>query len=921
MLRASVEVDTDGAAFVLVFPKDTNVIGGVLDPQAIIENPMVKAAQIFERPRSPSSFNTLRWHGFDRLRDRPCVQAWEYQIVVRAAVMHLLQKSDFQLRSFPSLDGDEDFLTVGMEEQGERVKRLAQRFAYKVALKSSAYADMCMDPNYNVGQHLSDFAGKLAAAASVDQALIGAFGGGIDQLGLAVGGGLRQLEGAIGADNANLQQRLHNLKGNIGFKVEKRADVAPADPKFRGGIPRDREGQLVPAYVAYSPDLAEYLSEFRHIDVLRLLRMHLDEFFNIEELSAQQIIVNYFCAGSPELVDEFNEDFCSLKYLFTLPDLASAQKVRLYFGEHIVFFFCWFSLYVHWLLYLAMIGFVCSVGVHLIPVLHLPLEWDGLIHVFMAFVLTVWGVLFNARFDAEIRANVKRWGMKDWVGVEVERPEWEPDQPESSRLLKWKRRLLNQLPIAFCILFASVIMEFALFAMEQRKLGNKLIEKWGNIVTVVLMHTFSLVWAKLAPKLCNHYNYRTDAQYNEALTWMVASVRIFVALFPFIDIIFIQNYTHPTCSNREDPLAGAAWKIYGSGTSWPAGLGLELASPVVKMFNGTLARTMPTSLDWLEEYSFVIDGGRCIRGCYPVHCDKVGLDGHYVCDTNCTATLESNMMTVYISHMVMTLLLGVGVPWLLTSREVAKEVNHANNKHSMQGSYDYMPTSPITEEGSGVMYSLVQFQAKCAKLAPYKYSSWGGSFIDDFVEVAIGFALLTCFGMAVPSVPILAFLGHLVEYRLMAFRMSNMTCRPFPHGGENVGIWKVIFNIIGQAAVAINVGMAVFCMNPMRSWDFEHQLIAFLALEHSLILLRSAVSRGSEETGGDDEQQIEDFNNRTVAWVADRCSTALRTMSVPVLRRKRSMYLGEAEVKIGNHFLYEQLEQELAQMPFKLGTD
>ncbi|CAE7350293.1 unnamed protein product [Symbiodinium natans] len=81
-------------------------------------------------------------------------------------------------------------------------------------------------------------------------------------------------------------------------------------------------------------------------------------------------------------------------------------------------------------------------------------------------------------------------------------------------------------------------------------------------------------------------------------------------------------------------------------------------------------------------------------------------------------------------------------------------------------------------------YTLLQYQAKCRDLAPYQYGSWGGSIVEDFLEVVTNFALLSMFGVLVPWLAILAVPVNIMVFRLMAFRMTRITCRPLPHGAE-----------------------------------------------------------------------------------------------------------------------------------------
>jgi len=210
--------------------------------------------------------------------------------------------------------------------------------------------------------------------------------------------------------------------------------------------------------------------------------------------------------------------------------------------------------------------------------------------------------------------------------------------------------------------------------------------------------------------------------------------------------------------------------------------------------------------------------------------------------------LEENLWTVYIVHMACTFLFALIIPIFLAKLNVVLEYRKARKE------------SGDTEEH----YTFLQVQAKRAEVANYEYMSWGGSQVEDFLELAVGFAMLTCFGIALPAMSVIALISHIIEYRLLAYRMTNVTSRPIPYGAEGIGVWEQIFHTISEAAVIINVGMAVFAMYPMRHWLFRHQLAAFLVLEHCMLLMRKfVISIWDKEPAS--QRRIDDFNWRFLA--------------------------------------------------------
>merc|ERR1712194_1009911 len=126
-------------------------------------------------------------------------------------------------------------------------------------------------------------------------------------------------------------------------------------------------------------------------------------------------------------------------------------------------------------------------------------------------------------------------------------------------------------------------------------------------------------------------------------------------------------------------------------------------------------------------------------------------------------------------------------------------------------------------------YTYLEMQAKMPR---YEYNSWGGGPVDDFLEFAIMFAIVTAFGVTTPFVFAIAFVAFLIMYRLMAFRLVYVTQRPFPLHATSIGVWDKVFAFLGAIAVMSNVATAFFVMYPLRlvSWRFE--LLTFILVEH-----------------------------------------------------------------------------------------
>lgn len=766
LLGHEVALDDNGCAFVLVFPREES-LGGTVNADQFIETPLKDAWQIFARRRNDASYLTMKRHGFGTL-PLGRLRCGSYQAIMRDTILHALVSAGLTLEAFHSLDSDETFLKIYLDPKGDVIKKLAQRYRYRIAFKRECYKDMPAE--------------------------------GLD---------------------------------------------------FQGGRPMcDSFGYEVLSYTEFDLELQEYLSDFRHIDVIRIVHMCLDEWLNLEEMVRQNIIVRYFPAASFEEMLSIHRTWGGFKNLASFPNHDHEEKLKDYLGEMSAFFFRFFCYYVRALIPLAFIGGLCTLR----RFLGLSLDRQRYVQIAFAFILVGWAALFTAIFDARSRSAVRRWGMKDWgLNCPMDRSNYDLSL-EGTWRQSLQRSFSEIFVFLFCAFFAATLVGMETYFAVQREHGDTTVEKWGSTMTVVLIRVVSLLWGKLAPWLVNLQNHRTEKDHTTALTWILASVKLFVALFPFVNTAFLRKHFEPTCGSS---LEEAAWKVYGRAVSWPTGI--SHSSPMREWPNGKAYLAQPGGLDFLQGFWHETqDGQICIYGCYPMHCE-----GNNACVTNCFERLEKDLFVVYVVHVACTVLFSLVIPIILAKISVVREYRKVMN-------------GPGTENK---MYTLLQFQAKCSEVASYEYDSWGGSNVDDFMELAIGFALMTCFGIALPFMTVLGLLSHLVEYRLLAYRMTNVTCRPIPHGADGIGIWLSVFEHISEAAIVINVAMAVFCMHPMREWEFRHQLAAFLTLEHLMILMRKMVMISIDKDPAE-AKRIDDFNTRCVSVVLQK-TKRYSTITIP----------------------------------------
>merc|ERR1712007_9997 len=268
----------------------------------------------------------------------------------------------------------------------------------------------------------------------------------------------------------------------------------------------------------------------------------------------------------------------------------------------------------------------------------------------------------------------------------------------------------------------------------------------------------------------------------------------------------------------------------------------------------------------------------CMYGCVPFKCH---LDtwpngtamGSASCLTECYYTLQSALRLLYFTHAGTTMLF-VFIPIIRTCIAARYEMFRARQQKEEQFCADVSPDasySSLSQSScrSNWAYSFLQFQAKCHSQAEYRYLQWGGSYVEDLLEVIVGFALLTCFGIIHPPLIIFGFVAQVVEYRLLAYRMTNVTCRPFPVGSEGIGMWSRVIDVVGVLACLTNAALAVFVMRPMTRMQWKHKVIGFFVIQNILLMARFLIPVLIPDQASD-VMRIGDFNAEVIRKVLQR---------------------------------------------------
>jgi len=216
------------------------------------------------------------------------------------------------------------------------------------------------------------------------------------------------------------------------------------------------------------------------------------------------------------------------------------------------------------------------------------------------------------------------------------------------------------------------------------------------------------------------------------------------------------------------------------------------------------------------------------------------------CVTNCHADLEYQILTQFVLHLASSMLFTI-VPLILTLRAIRQEVAAAQQQN-------------IDKGRKPAEYSDLEVQAKCQTNATYEYAGWGGSYVEDFLELMLGFAYISIFAMVRPVMILIAAIAQLVEYGLIVLRMRLVTGRPYPEAAVDIGKWTLVIVMVGTVAVFFNGYIAAFVIRPAPCRTLPARLLLFLIFGSISLVGRTILRNLLASELPHDVRMINDYN-------------------------------------------------------------
>jgi anoctamin-10/anoctamin-7 len=188
-------------------------------------------------------------------------------------------------------------------------------------------------------------------------------------------------------------------------------------------------------------------------------------------------------------------------------------------------------------------------------------------------------------------------------------------------------------------------------------------------------------------------------------------------------------------------------------------------------------------------------------------------------EANCMQELSTGLMSIFITRMVTGNVTEIGVPWVKRRAQQRRERRLAD-----------AGLVPCKKTEAELQFALPVYETK------------GIQCFEDYAEMVMQFGYVSLFVTAFPLAPLLAAANNYVEVRVDGAKLLDETRRPEPRGAEDIGTWGVMLDMMSTASVLTNAALICFTARAtMGGMGTSSKLVAFIAIEHAVMLIKAAV--------------------------------------------------------------------------------
>ena len=237
------------------------------------------------------------------------------------------------------------------------------------------------------------------------------------------------------------------------------------------------------------------------------------------------------------------------------------------------------------------------------------------------------------------------------------------------------------------------------------------------------------------------------------------------------------------------------------------------------------------------------------------------------CENNdCMDELSIQLSTIIVTNFCLNFV-ELGLPWLSQKYQNWKEAK----KLELSQNTELRETMSFTEAQS--------------KFYPYETP------LDDYMEIVITYGYIVMFSAAFPLLPLLALIMGVIEFRVDAFKLCNLTKRPVPYPANSIGKWQGITNSISVIGALTNTAIFIFTTDIFDFASTSEKWIMFMVIEHGLLLFKFLIDKNIPDV----PRKV----RRGLAWGERIANERLygKSSEVDERKEKRNLYFEQNQVE------------------------
>lgn len=328
---------------------------------------------------------------------------------------------------------------------------------------------------------------------------------------------------------------------------------------------KDKQDNCCPAHVLFRKALKDKLEDFEEPNVLRILRRHIINYIQIQELQKAGVVSSFFAVHQWQHLQELhNRGWNNLSRLWSWPKDGTADFIVQYTGVQVAFLFHLYNTFTRWLSGPAVLSTVNFV-LRRCPFTSAR-EMKFVDSAYGA-MLCMWTTVFLVRYNQLLNLKTYRWGME---GAEREivpvRKEFSDEYRGSilDGLQKFAHSLLCLVFIVETIGAAQVISSVSHEAHAHpeestRGIPNTTVILLAKYAITLNIKVVDLIWTPLSTWLSKKENWRTEPEMKSHMIVKLFAVKFVVFYYPFAHTILIQPYWGKGCDGGE--MSGCVSKL------------------------------------------------------------------------------------------------------------------------------------------------------------------------------------------------------------------------------------------------------------------------------------------------------------------------------------------------------------------------